>query len=199
MNKLCIFFAAAFLVALATPRAHAAIVFTFDPNASRVVNGNLATYTLSFTATGLGEQIFGFAGNFAGNNAFSGPMSQQLAAGTLPTPNQRFNHLIDESLDSQFLLTDSQILSAVAPFESDATLGWAGVLAVSARAQTKALVQIVANVHDVIAYNFGISPGFEGETTNFTGVLGVPEPSSLALAAAGVLAALASRPRVRAL
>jgi hypothetical protein len=197
MNKLRLSCAAATLFALTAPSAHATLVFTFDPNANRVVNGNLATYTLSITGTTPGEHFAGFHGNFPGNNAFSGPLLQQLASGVVPTPTMDLNSAIDESLDSQFLVTNSQILSAVAPFESSTTLGGAFTLALAARAQTKALVQIVAHVDDVIAYDFSLSFIGDGISPRFQGVLGVPEPSSLALAATGLLAALAIRRQTR--
>jgi hypothetical protein len=197
MNKSAAFYSAVLFALAPLPHAGATVVFTFDPNATRVIDGNLATYTLSFTNTSPGGIIAGFAGNFNGNNAFSGPMTQQLAAGALPTPTADFDGQIDEAIDSHFLVTNSQILSAVAPFESAANLGGAFTLNVSARTQTKALVQIVANVNDRIFYDFGLSEaiGAGSITPNFSGVLGVPEPSSLALAAVTLPSLSAARRR----
>ena len=180
MKKLALCLAT-MIPALSPDVARAAVVFTFDPNANRVVNGNLATYTLSFTTTFPGAKIAGIAGNFAGNNAFNGPMMQQLAGGA-PTPTKDSNASIDASLDTQFLVSNSEILSAVSPFESSTTLGGAFTLNVAARAQTKALVQVVADKDVKIFYDLVVSDAvFEGFDL-FQGFLGVPEPSSLALA-----------------
>jgi hypothetical protein len=192
MNKLtaCLTTALA-LISLAN--ASATVVFTYDPNANRVVNGNLATYSLSFTSPG--AQIAGFQGNFSGqpgHNAFSGPMLQQLAGGS-PTPTKDSNGSIDASLDTQFLVLNSEILSAVAPFESSTTLGGAFTLNIAARAQTKTLVQVVANKDAKVFYDFVVFDNTIEGYYPFQGVLGVPEPSSLALATLGIVAASLAR------
>jgi hypothetical protein len=187
---------AAILVALAAPSAKAQIAFTFDPNASRVVNGNLATYTLSFT-TAFGR-IAVFGGNLSGNNAFMGPLQQQLAPGGVRTPTTLHNDLIDESIDTQFLLHNLEFLAAVEPFESATMLGGSFGLNVAARASTKALVQVVANKDVKIFYDFGVTAdgSVEGPMARFQGFLGVPEPSSFALVAFSLLGGLAVRRRI---
>jgi hypothetical protein len=203
MKKVFLSSFAVVIAVLAVASANAAIVFTQDPNATRTVSGGNATYTLSFSATAPGGVVAGFAGNFAGNNGFNGanpngPLGQQLAGGALPTPTSGFNALIDESLDSQFLIVDADILSAVAPFESTTTLGGAFTLNVASRAVTKALVQIVAPANAFVPYDFGISEavGAGSETFNFVGILGIPEPTTFGLAGLSLLGLVAARRRV---
>jgi hypothetical protein len=184
------------LAAIVRADARAAVVFTFDPNANRVVNGNLATYTLSFT-TDFGR-IAVFGGNLAGNNAFMGPLQQQLAPGDVTTPTTLHNDQIDESIDTQFLLHNSEFLAAVEPFESATALGGSFGLSVAARASTKALIQVIANKDVKIFYDFGVTAdgSVEGPMAHFQGFLGVPEPSSFALAAFTLLSLSAARRRI---
>jgi hypothetical protein len=185
--------------------ASAAIIMTGHLPENAVVNGGLATWTLSFTANAPGGVVAGFAGNLPGNNGFNGaapngPLSQQAAGGVLPTPTTDFNALINPATDSQFRIANADILSAVAPFESPTSLGGAFTLNVASRAPQKALVQIVAPASTQlrIPYSFGISEavGAGSETFNFEGVLMlVPEPASFGLAGMSLLGLLAARRR----
>lgn len=199
MKKFTVSCVAIVLAVQAVAGANAAVIFTADPNATReLIAGGLARYTLSFTAQTAGGVIAGFDGNFAGDNGFNGPMTQILAGGALPTPNQDLNGLIDESGDSQFLVTTAQILSATAPFETANTLGGAFTLQVAARAAVKGLIQIVADANAQVPYDFGVSEvvGATSATTQFAGTLGIPEPTTVGMAALSLLGLVAARRRV---
>jgi hypothetical protein len=195
MNKSAAFYSAVLVALAPLPHARAEVVFTFDPNANRVIDGQFARYTLSFTSTIPGGLITSFEGNFPDNVAFKGPLEPMPCpvCGTITTPTMDFNAVIDESKDSQFLVFSSEILSTVAPFETGNTMGGAFILGVPARAQTKPLVQIVAKKDALIEYDFSVSD--PENLARFQGVLGVPEPSSLALAAFTLLSFSAARRR----
>jgi hypothetical protein len=198
MKKLALYLAM-ILAALSSNNSRAAITFTLG--GAEVLPGGLRRYTLSFSATTPGGVVAGFQGNFPGNNGFSGgPMNQQLVGGVITTPTTDLNAAIDESMDTQFLVSNADILSAVAPFETPNSLGGAFTLNVAARATTKALVQIVMPFDKFVRLNFGVSEavGPGSQTTQFNGVLPIPsEPASTTLAGLSLLAALAYRRRTR--
>jgi hypothetical protein len=107
---------------------------------------------------------------------------------------------IDESLDSQFLVTFGDILSLEPLFESTRTLGGDFFLTMAARAQTKALIQIVVPPNGLFRFDFTILEAIGGVVSptgyRFQGGY-VPEPSTLALATLGIVAASPARTRRR--
>jgi hypothetical protein len=199
MNRTLRSLVLAFLSSLAPRPAHAAVVFTSE----RVIIGDYAVYTLSFTATEPGGVIAVFGGNFPGSNAFKGLLSQQWVAGLTPTPTSDLNAAIDESIDTQFLVSSAEIFSARAPFETSTTLGGAFGLNFAARAAVKPLVQIVVPVNVNVCYDFSVAEavGATGNITRFQGMFlldgtpCLPEPGTgCAVISAIVASALRRRP-----
>ena len=178
--------------------AKAGIMISGNLGEDGQVSGGFVTYTLTFTATSPGGVVAGFVGNLAGNVGFethsSGQsFSQQFLAGVLPTPTMDLNAAIDESKDTQFLVSNSNIISTVAPFESLTTLGGAFTLNIAARAREKSLIQIVMPYPPcpMIRFDFSVAEAIGAglETTNFAGLMFVcPEPpSSSAAILSGVI------------
>jgi hypothetical protein len=189
MKSTIVCLALAPFVALAAQPATAAIVFTSHPVFTRQTIGDKWVYTFSFTATEPGGLVAGFAGNLSGKNAFRGLLSQQLVGGALPTPTTDLNLAIDESIDSQFLIRNADILSTVAPFETVRSLGGAFTLNIAARAAVKPLVQLVTPINANVCYDFSVTEAV-GATFNVTHFFGIflldgtpclPEPSAAAL------------------
>lgn len=191
MKNVFAFAAAIALACFTMNSSKAAIMLNIDT----AVGPTNTVYTLNFSASE--GVVAGFEGLLGGGNGFDGPLVQQLAGGSLPTPTTDFNALIDEASDSQFLIGNAQILAATAPFESDRTLGGAFSLQAAARGQSLDMIQIVAANGASVNYNFQVSEaiGAGSQSTPFSGVLGIPEPTSLALFGLGMVGLVGRRRR----
>lgn len=191
-------------LAMASTSNAAVILSGHQPANAVLVNGNTFVYTLTAATDTPGAQVAGFVGNLIvggkSNVGFSGNTGQ--SAFPVGTPTQDLNAAIaDENIDTQFLVLNNQLNAADAPFESASTLGGAFALAPAFRATSKALIQVaIPNVAgNMVAYNFGVSQalGDTSETFNFQGILVVPEPSTVALGAFGLLGTLGAALRRR--
>jgi hypothetical protein len=112
MNKSAAFYLTMILALAPLAGLRAAVVFDVNPYDTHVHRGPYDVYTFTFRATSPGGVVAGFAGNLPGNNGFNAMLIQQPAPGGLPTPTNDLNAVIDESVDTQFLISQTDILSA---------------------------------------------------------------------------------------
>ncbi len=167
--------------------------------------GDLHQYIFRFTADA-GFEIASVDANPSGvmpGTGITGVMNQIWPMGFLPTPTMTNAQYLggDIGKDSHWNVFDTWLIATATPTETATKLD--GVFTISAtsgqRKATLDLLQIVTSGTETVSYDFMVGQALPAESQVnkqlFTGVVGVPEPTTLALLGLGGLVAVARRRR----
>jgi hypothetical protein len=191
--------AAAMVAIAAAPwPAHAAIIISVRAVPTPPNPNNLFAIVVSLSTNAPGGVISAFHGTLGGNVGFQGNMNQVLAGGVLPTPTSDLNAVIDEALDTQFLLLSSEILAVTQPFETATTIGGVFTYQVAARAQSKDILRIVSPFGSLITYGFHAAEAVGATSTEYQlsgSIIWFPEPHASTLGGMALVSLAASRRR----
>lgn len=147
--------------------------------------------------------VGGFQGLGAGGAAFTGALNQVKVGGAVFTPTQDLNAAINPLTDTQFLLTNAQVLAVTAPFETDNSIGGVFTVAAASRSNDFNMIQLVGQKGQVVNYNFMLAEaiGAASPETTFSGSFefgAVPEPATMAMAGMGLIGLIAASRRRKA-